>query len=157
MRKNFSTGSFIIGVMVGSLLVVAWLFSGNFLPTPDSSSQLIGANGNMVSESSLISVANQPSGLEVVVESISVQSSVVWIAVREVNGNVLGNVLGAARIGGPRTNVSIQLLRATESSRPYVVELYRDDGSGEFNVSTNSVYIDFDTSAPVIAHFKTTE
>ena len=80
-----------------------------------------------------------------------------WGGGRETIGSDLGNVLGAARVGGPRTGISVTLLRATEPNRSYAVELYRDDNEGVFDAATNSVYIDFDTSAPVVAYFKTTE
>ena len=158
MMKHFSMGSFVSGVMLGALLVGAWSFSKDFVPLPASSSILTtSAEQGSAAESGAVSVTDQSAGSEVVVESVTVPPPGVWVAVREINGNDLGNVLGAARVSGPRSPVSISLLRATEPGRPYVVELYRDDGSGEFDVTANSVYVDFDTGAPVIVHFKTTE
>lgn len=157
MNKYFSPSSFVAGVMLGLLIAGAWFFEKDLSLIPSSNSALTTNNENSVSESGAISVANQPAGSEVIVESITVPSPGIWVAVREMNGDNLGNVLGAARVGGPRTGISISLLRATEPDLYYAVELYRDDGGGTFDINVNSVYIDFDTSAPVIARFKTTE
>lgn len=107
-------------------------------------------------ESGAISVVNQSAGSSVTIESVTVPQPGVWVAVREVNGSDLGNVLGAIRVNGPRSAISVPLLRATEPGLPYAVELYRTDGGEEFNLATNSVYVDFATGAPVIVHFTTT-
>lgn len=158
MTQRFSAGSFIVGLMLGLLLAGAWFLGEDFSPLPGLSPvDTTNARNDFVPESGAIAVADQPPGSEVVVESVTVAPPGVWVAVREVIGTALGNVLGAVRVGGPRTNVSITLLRATEPNRPYAVELYRDDGDGTFDTARNSVYIDFDTSAPVIARFKTTD
>ena len=154
MMQRFSLGSFVAGVILGALLAGAWFVGGNpelfsTRPSTDESTQ--------TSKSGIVSVADQRAGLEVVVESVNVPSPGVWVAVRETVGSDLGNVLGAARVGGPRTGISVTLLRATEPNRSYAVELYRDDNEGVFDAATNSVYIDFDTSASVVAYFKTTE
>lgn len=88
-------------------------------------------------------------------ESVTVPPPGVWVAVREVQGNDLGNVLGAARAAGPRSNLSVPLLRATKAGRQYAVELYRDDNGGSFDPAANSVYVDFDTGARAVAYFTT--
>lgn len=158
MIKSFSTNSFIAGLMLGVLLSGAWFLSGTIplLPAPSSTlstkEQAFRLPGN-----GSVSVHDQPSGDTVVVESVTVPPPGVWVAVREVIGDELGNVLGAARIPGPRSSVSVPLLRATEPGRSYAVQLYRDDGSGVFDVSINSVYVDFDTGARVVAYFSATE
>ena len=76
---------------------------------------------------------------------------------REVTDGNLGNVLGAARVNGPRSSISISLLRATEPNRSYAAELYRDDNNGSFDPSLNSVYVDFDTGVRAVAYFSTTD
>ena len=108
-------------------------------------------------ESGAISVADQSYGDTVVVESITVPPPGVWVAIREVNGVDLGNVLGALRVNGPRSAVSITLLRATEPHRAYAVELYRDDAGGAFDPAVNSVYVDLTTGVPAITRFTTTD
>jgi hypothetical protein len=159
MMKNFSMSSFVAGVMFGALLAGAWFFSDNsalFLPS-GSFSRLATSTENMVQKSGMISVTDQSFGDTVVVESVIVSLPSVWIAVREMNGTNLGNVLGAARVGDLRTRVVIPLLRATEPGRTYAVQLYRDDASEPFDPAIFSVYVDFDTGARVVTYFTTTE
>lgn len=163
MTKRFSIGSFIIGVVFGLLLTSIW-FSGGELPSavpiPLSSPSATSTGSSTLqqqgSNSNVVSISDQSAGNTVIVESVTIPPPGVWVAVREVNSNGLGNVLGAARVGGPRSNVPVPLLRATEPGRTYAIELYRDDGNGTFNLAADSVYVDFDTGEPVIVYFKTT-
>lgn len=158
MMKNFSMSSFVAGVMLGALFAGAWFLGGDFALTPGASSSGVVADGQTsLQASGTISVADQPAGDTVTLESVTVPPPGVWAAVREVSGSDLGNVLGAVRVGGPRTSVSIPLLRATESGRIYVVQLYRDDNNGAFDPSANSVFVDFETGARVVARFTTTD
>jgi len=157
MIKSFSLSSFVVGFMLGALLVGAWLLDNDLsLPFLPSTGSLTTKN-SLPLESGAISVSNQSAGSSVVVESVTVPPPGVWIAVREVNGNELGNVLGAVRVSGPQSNVSIPLLRATEPGLAYAVQLYRDDGSDTFDLATDSVYVDFSTGTPVVARFMTTK
>ena len=150
--------SFIIGVMLGLLLAGAWFFGSDIgLVSSTPTSLLATTTGSSLLESGAVSVADQIFGESVVVESITVPPPGVWIAVREADGSDLGNVLGAARVTGPHGAVTIPLLRPTEPKRSYAVELYRDDNNGAFDPSINSVYVDFDTGARVVAFFTTTE
>ncbi len=157
MMQRFSMGSFVAGVMLGALLVGAWLLGGaDGLTFPASFSPSSTTTESALLESGAVSVADQPSGENVTVESVTVPPPGVWVAVREANGSDLGNVLGAARVVGPHSAVVVSLLRPTEPSRSYAVELYRDDNNGAFDPSINSVYVDFDTGARVVAYFTTT-
>lgn len=157
MMERFSMGSFVAGTILGLLLAGAWFFGSNLSLLPLSSSSLTtGTTKVPPPTSSAIAVANQPAGDTVVVESVTVPAGI-WVAVRETLGNDLGNVLGAARVSGPHSNFSVPLLRTTEPGRSYAVELYRDDANGTFDPAMNSVYVDFDTGARVVAYFKTTE
>lgn len=157
MMKNFSMSSFVGGFMLGALFVGAWLFGNDasLLPLLPASPLSVSDTKQPAPESGAVSVADQPASLQVVVETVTVPPPGVWVAVREVNGNDLGNVLGAVRVDGPRSAVSIPLLRATEPGLPYAIELYRDDGNNTFDLATDSVYVDFATGAPVIARFTT--
>ncbi|MDP2651619.1 MAG: hypothetical protein Q8O94_00590 [bacterium] len=163
MIHSFSMSSFVAGVMLGMLLAGAWfLGSESPLATVFSSSffspTATTTNTNPTQEESgAVSVTNQLAGDTVTVESVTVAPPGVWVAVREMIGTGLGNVLGAMRVNGPRSSISISLLRATVPNRRYAIQLYRDDGNGIFDVSTNSVYVDFATGAPVIAYFTTIE
>ena len=155
---KFSTGSFVAGVMLGALITGAWFLNGNTESLPAASSFVATSTEPATPKSGALSVADQPAGTSIIVESVTVPPPGVWVAVREVEAKDgdLGNVLGAARVTGPRSNISISLLRSTESNNSYAVELYRDDNNGSFDPSVNSVYVDFNTGAPVIASFTTT-
>ncbi len=155
MMKGFSMTSFVSGFMLGILFATAWLFRGDLPQSPFSTLSSAG-NEKTFPESGAIAVANQIAGNEVAVESVTVPPPGVWVAVREVNGSDLGNVLGAVRASGPRSSISIPLLRATEPNLSYAVQLYRDDGDGVFDLATDSAYVDFNTGAPVIERFTTT-
>lgn len=158
MMQHFSTSSFVAGIMLGVLLAGAWFLDGTIgLISAPSSSFLATTTTSSLLESGAVSVANQPAGESVIVASVTVPSSGVWVAVREVNDNTLGNVLGAARVASPHDTMTISLLRATEPNRSYAVELYRDDNNSAFDPSVNSVYVDFDTGTRVVAYFTTTE
>lgn len=159
MMSRFSPGSFVAGVMLGLLIAGAWFIGNTSIPKSDfgSSYRSLTSVPTEPLESGAVSVSNQPAGGDVIVESVTVPPPGVWIAVRELNGGSLGNVLGAAKVGGPRSQISVPLLRATEPNSSYAIELYRDDNNGAFDPSANSVYVDFDTGAPVVAYFKTTE
>lgn len=147
--------SFVAGFMIGILFAAAWLLRGEVPPSPFSTLSPTGEEKNVIPESGAIAVADQAAGTEVVVESVTVPPPGVWVAVREMGGGDLGNVLGAMRLGGPRSSISIPLLRATYPGLSYAVQLYRDDGDGVFDLATDSVYVDFGTGAPVIAYFMT--
>ena len=158
MMHYFSMSSFVAGLMIGAVLTAAWFLGGTsgFLARQPSSNGITN-NESFDQGSGAVSVVDQPSGSEVVVESVTVPPPGVWVAVREMNGSTLGNVLGAARVSGPRSAISIPLLRATEPDRLYAIELYRNDGADAFDLSTLSVYVDFDTGERVISYFKTAQ
>lgn len=145
--------------MLGMLLAGAWFLgdSATFALLQPSSSFSASSTPAIIPESGAVAVVDQRSGNTVIVASVTVPPPGVWVAVREVNGNALGNVLGAARALGPKTDFSIPLLRPTEPNRSYAVQLYRDDGSVFFSPAINSVYVDFETSARVVEYFSTTD
>ncbi|HQT82582.1 MAG TPA: hypothetical protein PLW99_00280, partial [Candidatus Paceibacterota bacterium] len=133
MMQRFSTGSFVAGVMLGVLLTGAWFLGGAASLTSPPSSALATTTPPVLSGSNAVSVADQPAGDAVTIESVTVPPPGVWVAVREMLGNDLGNVLGAARASGPRSNFVVPLLRGTEPGRTYAIELYRDDDNGAFD------------------------
>lgn len=158
--KTFSMNSFVLGFIFGAVIIGAWSISGDLSigPVVNSNSNNAKSTQKKTSkESGAVSVVNQSAGPIVKVESVTVTPPGVWVAVREVNGDTLGNVLGAEYVRGPRSNITVTLLRTTSPNRPYVIELYRDNGDGVFNLSNDSVYIDFTTGASVVEHFKTTK
>ena len=158
MSRYFSPTSFAAGIIVGALLGYS-AFTGLGIPAPlqlgsdvprETQGLLTGT------PSGAVSVADQKAGNSVMVESVTVPPPGVWVAVRDVVGTDLGNVLGAARVTGPQTNVAIPLLRATVTGMQYAVELYRDSGDMSFDVAGDSVYVDLDSGERVVAYFKTT-
>ena len=163
MLARFSTTSFVAGVMVGMLVAGAWFFRGDISLSSDAQALPPTGHTDLSSRASgAVEVADQPAGTSVMIVSVTVPPPGVWIAVRELEGlpgqgETLGSVLGATRVGGPRREVAIDLLRATFPARRYAVELYRDDAGVVFAPGKNSVYVDFDTGAPVIAYFMTQE
>lgn len=156
MAKYFSATSFSGGVVVGALLATAWFYGSTLESLPFSASLRSSSDKNQTTlTSDLLAVDDQRAGSEVVVKSVTVPPPGVWVAVREVREEELGNVLGAARVGSERTDVTIPLLRATEPGRNYAVMLYRDDNNGTFDPTLNSTYIDFETGSRVVVRFTT--
>lgn len=148
---------FIGGALVGGC--------GVFLVLSDSSTSTVkettvttatSASKLAQAKSGRIGVSNQTAGAVVMIDSIDVPPPGVWVAVREVVGTELGNVLGAARARSATTSLAVSLLRETVPQREYAVVLYRDDGDDLFTLSGDSVYVDFETGASVIASFSTT-
>jgi hypothetical protein len=168
MGHAFSIQSFSLGIIFGVVLTGAW-FLGNGKPAESTSADIPLAlattsastaatpAANTPDASGAVSVSDQKAGMTVLVESVTVPPPGVWVAVREVTASGLGNILGAALAKGPRSSFPVPLLRATEPGNAYAVELYRDDGDGLFDPNSDSAYVDFATSDPVIAQFTTTE
>lgn len=158
MTQAFSTVSFLAGIAIGIVVTSAWFSSNDTfnLFTPEPPKEATTTTQMVTIPSGAVSVADQSSGDTVIVESVTVPPPGVWVAVREVNGTDMGNVLGAAHVSGPRSNVHVPLLRATEPNKQYAVELYRDDASTTFDVTRNSVYVDFDTGNRAVSYFTTT-
>lgn len=151
--------SFVAGIMLGALLAGTY-FIGNgslfpLLSTPNSALDTIDTRLS-TETSGAVKVVDQSAGDVVTIESLIVPPPGVWVAVREVQGTTLTNVLGAARMNGPGNNFPVSLLRATIPNQAYAVQLYRDDENNTFDPAINSVYVDFDTGTPVIAYFRTT-
>ncbi len=154
--REFSLTSFVGGLILGALLLTAWFYATPATP-PNAAAQAPAASSSPLvsTPSGVVSVTDQPAGNTVTVASVTIPPPGVWVAVREVDDDALGNVLGAAHAGGPRTDFTVPLLRATVPGGTYAIELYRDGGSNTFDLSTDSVYVDFDTGQPVIAYFTT--
>lgn len=153
--KLFSLQSFSAGVAIGILVATVWYLGEKtsfLLPAPPEAAQTDQAAAAVAADSGAVAVSDQPAGNSVEIDSLTVPAPGAWVAVREVNGSDLGNVLGAVRIGGPRSSFSVPLLRATLPGQRYAVELYRDDGSGMFDPGL-SVYVDFQTGERVVTYF----
>ncbi len=165
---------FIFGFALGALTIIAWdsaprqINKTNTSITAHTSGTTTTQNKVATSTEKIpasfstgigtgrVTVTNQPAGNTALVESVTVPPPGVWVAVRETKGKVLGNVLGAQRVRGPRSNVIVDLSRNTQPNRLYVIELYRLGANGSvFDVKTESVYVDLETGRGVIVPFRT--
>ncbi len=156
-----------MGIALGALLATAW-FYGHAAQTVSPVSAEFPAPGKTATSTPLdtslptdtsgsLSVSEQVAGSSVAIESVTVPPPGVWVAVREVEKGQLGNVLGAVRAKGPRSNFTVPLLRNTKPGTTYAVELYRDNGDEFFNAASDSTYVDFTSDQAVVAYFTTTE
>ncbi|HVW82751.1 MAG TPA: hypothetical protein VHC68_02285 [Candidatus Paceibacterota bacterium] len=144
---------FVLGLAVGAG-ACAWYYAAPAAAPAPAPSAATGTPA--FPESGDISVLDQPAGTSTTVAWVAVPPPGVWVAVEEVEaGGALGNVLGAERVGGPRSAVVVPLLRATVPGMPYAIVLYRDDGDGAFSLASDSVYVDLDTGEPAEAIFHT--
>ncbi len=92
----------------------------------------VGIKEATTTPSMVVMVENQSAGASV--EVTRVKSALpVWVAVREMNGGVAGNILGAQRIPAGEQSVSIELLRPTVKAGSYAIALYADNGDPAFN------------------------
>ena len=145
---------FFLGITVGIALSLAWFFGA---PSQFDSTTLTSSTTPKMATttpSGAVSVSDQVAGDSVSITSVTVPPPGVWVSVRDLNGDSLGNVLGAVRVHGPVSNVVVPLLRPTVAGRTYAVQLYRDDGDSQFDHNVDSVYVDFDTGQPVTVLFK---
>lgn len=156
--SNFTAiACLVIGFMAGLLVAVLTGLTTASMPTqqmlPPAASSTV---SSLPPDSGDVAVADQAAGQSVAIESVTVRPPGVWVAVQEVNEDgTLGNVLGAALVGHPASNVNVPLLRPTLAGQEYAVVLYRDDGNGQFDLANDSLYIDFDTGARVEELFHT--
>ena len=94
----------------------------SFDATPNNSS-----NGEY-----LFSVVDQSAGGVVYVSSLTFPKES-WIAVREDNDGVMGNILGAYRYPIGEHTGAVELLRNTEPRQTYYAVIYIDDGDKKFD------------------------
>jgi len=90
-----------------------------------------------------ITVADQPAGSTVVLESATFPTSEGWVAVRSYPNDQLGSILGAVRYSESQGLVpdTVPLLAPTTAGRSYAVVFFTEDGDREFNLA-NDVQID---------------
>ena len=168
--------SLIAGFIVGILIIWGWNTYSNQSPnrevsaTTTSPSNLNASTSTPVvvsdsgaitstkvefaTESSNISVANQPSGSTVSITSFTLETDG-WAVVHEEKNGFIANALGAVRRDeGQYTNITIPLLRDTQSDSRYWIVLYSDNGDRQFNLQTDSPLKD-SLDSPITSSFKT--
>ena len=103
-----------------------------------------------IEATSSVAVDDQKAGNLVFVKHTEV-SKPTWIAVREMLGDNVGNILGAQMITNTSDDVPVTLVRGTVAGKNYAVFLYQDDGNGQFEFKKDPM-IDMD-GTPVAAMF----
>ncbi|MFA6158933.1 MAG: hypothetical protein WC763_04935 [Candidatus Paceibacterota bacterium] len=137
-----------LGLVVGDLIGVS-LFKAYTKPSSDDSVADVATTSPL-----FVSVASQAAGKSVFVSEARSSASSTWLAVREQNGDLLGQILGARRIDATSTgDVSIELLRPTVSHLMYSIVMYEDDGDGQFEYATDTLIKE--NGAPVSYPFVT--
>lgn len=142
----------IVGFILGIAVATA-SFGGFGSHKKDDAAAAVTASSSSEYASDIVSVSDQSAGSYVIVDSVDVPAPGVWVAVKEMRGSDLGNVLGANRVLGPAKNVTVNLLRDTLPGQRYAVVLYRDDGDEEFDVHKDSVYVDWDSGKSIAEFF----
>ena len=160
------TIAFIIGVIVGALLMWAWQDTRQATPsntassgtnssntlavtgatdtTSGSASGAVAMNSNTPSASdgqqstdTITVVSPQPAGTVVTVGNISATDDV-WAVVYEYQNGMMGRALGAARFTTDRRSGTIELMRATLPNLTYAVALTADSPDHSFTLHQNA-------------------
>ena len=130
----------VAGLIVGFLVGWYWPRDGasltvdttNLISTSTVSVVPLPANVyETIEATSSVSVDDQKAGNLVFVKHTEVTKPT-WIAVREMLGDVVGNILGAQMITSTSDDVPVTLVRGTVAGGKYAVFLYQDDGNGQF-------------------------
>ena len=100
-----------------------------------------GSADKTVAGSASVSVSDQKAGSSVTVSNVSLDSTG-WVAVRDDENGLMGNVLGAQRLGkGSYTNIKVALLRSTTAGKTYHVVVYKDNGDMTFSKTKDMVVL----------------
>jgi len=167
--RNNLIVAFLIGLIIGLGGYYLWDnrpggdTSDNTAPQAETGSENGGENTQNGSDkngsevefgANSVQTPDQPAGLRVILDSISVDQNS-WVAVHEdMNGSVSPVILGAARFdGGDYTDEVVNLLRNTEESNTYYVVIHADDGDKEFNPE-NDTPITGSQGTPVMDSFR---
>ena len=153
--KNSTFRWVVGGVLVGVVLVVAWLTFGTRAQAPVTSSTTsttqdtatdttatVGTTSSAISAGDVFGLtipSPQDAGTAVQILSVSV-SQPTWVVVYESRAGKPGNVLGAQLFFPENTNGSVNLLRATISGQTYFVGESFDSGNHKFTLSNEKVH-----------------
>jgi hypothetical protein len=136
LKNKYVWIAIVAGVIAGNIIGVAMFKDKASEGTAD-----IRVESGVASTSPfLVRVSDQPAGPTVVVSEMKSSATSTWLAVREQNGDLLGQILGARRIdAGEAAGVSIELLRSTVPNLMYAIVLYADDGNRLFEYATDTL------------------
>jgi hypothetical protein len=144
----------VLGFLCGIVVAALWFTTHGAEPAQKAAP--VATSTSQTNSENAVVVHDQAAGGHVVVDSVNVPPPGVWVAVAEMRGGTVMNVLGVGHVFGPATDVSVRLLRDTIPAQSYAIVLYRDDGDGQFDLHKDSVYVDWNTGERVVALFKTT-
>lgn len=153
--------SFIVGLLIGGLLV--WAFSGPAVSAPknddsekDETEEVVEGDVVEVTEDAnadeeevaapvatlpvgdgKVVVTNQAAGSVVTLTSATYPVSEGWIGVRDYQSGQLGGLLGVARFSEAQGLVpsGVTLQRATEAGKEYAVVVYTESGDRQFSLA----------------------
>lgn len=137
LKNKYFWIAVVAGLIIGDLIGVA-LFKGG--KAADSEKQEASSAVATSTSPYFVKVSEQAAGQTVFVSEARAVATSTWLAVREGNGELLGKILGARRIDATSTsNVTIELLRPTETHVMYAVVMYADDGDRKFDHTTDTL------------------
>jgi hypothetical protein len=114
--------------------------------TAQTSTKLIGSTkaptNTVIAEGNSVNVVDQTAGMSVTVKSVTL-SQAGWVAVRDSSGATLGAALFAP---GTHNNVSVPLLKSTQSGKNYQALIYFDDGTKTFSLKMETIVLNPDGS-----------
>jgi hypothetical protein len=158
-RKNVVIGV-VVALVIGLLIGYGWgrqsagggvgvMMSTKVVATttaPATSSKLIGSTkapaNTVVAEGNSVNVVGQAAGMSVAIRSVSL-SEEGWVAIRDSSGATLGAALFAP---GIHSDVSVPLLKPTQSGKNYQALIYFDDGTKTFDLNTETIVLNPDGS-----------
>lgn len=130
--------AFVAGLVIGGLLV--WVFSGPEAATEKkATAETQGAavtetlpaekEATMAVGTGKVTVTKATAGTVVGITVDEYPAEAGWVAVRDLNEGVLGNVLGATRYSKEegRFPTQVNLMRATEAGKEYAIVFYSAD------------------------------
>ena len=136
----------IIGFIIGALVVDKGIILQSATPaddekgsmatsTPDGDTSELKTSGVVLAGKNALDIADQPAGSLVTV-ALTTLNEQGWVAIHEdVNGEP-GWILGATlAFAGERSNLAVELLRATEEGKTYYAMLHTDDGDKAFDLN----------------------
>ena len=109
-------------------------------------------NTEIASSPSAITIENQPSSSAVEVKRL-VLGARSWVVIHEDERGRPGRILGAGRfMAGAHTDVSVELLRGTESGGVYYGMIHIDSGDDTFD-STLDTHLTDESGGPIMMRF----